>query len=196
MKVKELKSLVRTKTSIPEDTYIRLVFASKELAEDDRTLESYGIQQASTIFMLLRLLGGDTLDLKILIKDKEEHKVSVNPNLTIFQLKEVIFATINSELSAVHMELSCAGVNLIDSKKIKEYNMLKDGAVLSHSKCSLEKVPGLLLSYDEDVFRIGDEDEAKAKMPCGHVVSRDGMTGFLKSLLDLKRYLILCPGRN
>lgn len=187
--------MVRTRTGIADDTYIRLVFASKELAEDDKTLGDYGIQQASTIFLLLRLLGGATLDLKILIKDSEERKVSVDPNMTIRELKGVIFA-INSELSVDNMELTCAGVKLINSKKIKEYMMLKDGAVVSHSKSSLEDVPGLLITYEEDVFGIGDEDEAKAKMPCGHVVSRDGMTAFLQSLVSQKRYLILCPGRN
>ncbi len=147
--------MVRTRTSIGDDTYIRLVFASKELAEDDKTIGDYGIQQGSTIYLLLRLLGGATLDLKILIKESEERKVSVNPNMTILELKGVIFA-INSDLSVGNMELTCAGVKLINSKKINEYMMIKDGAVVSHSKNSLENVPGLLLSYDEDVFMLGD----------------------------------------
>jgi hypothetical protein len=94
------------------------------------------------------------------------------------------------------MQLSCATVPLVDSKKLREYPMIQDGAVVIQSKIPLESVPGLILSYDEDVFKMSDGNEANARMPCGHTVTRDGMTGFLRSLVEQKRYLIRCPGRN
>ena len=33
-------------------------------------------------------------------------------------------------------------------------------------------------------------------MPCGHVIGRDGMTAFLRSLVDKKIYIIRCPGKD
>jgi len=86
------------------------------------------------------------------------------------------------------MQLSCAEVPLFDSVKLCEYPMIEDGAVVVHSKKSLDYVPGLMLSYEDDMFGIGDGNEPNAKMPCGHIVSRDGMTGFLQSLVSTKRY--------
>jgi hypothetical protein len=74
------------------------------------------------------------------------------------------------------MHLTCAEVMLVDLAKLRDYPMLQDGAVIIHSKISLESVPGLIISYKDDVFYMGQENEAKAQMLCGHIVTRDGMT--------------------
>ena len=42
----------------------------------------------------------------------------------------------------------------------------------------------------------GAEGEANAQMPCGHVISKEGMTGFLRSLISAKQFVIKCPGFN
>ena len=87
-------------------------------------------------------------------------------------------------MSLIHSQIC----SLVNSKKLREYPMMQDGAVVVQSKISLESVPGLMLSYEDDMFGIGDGNEPNAKMPCGHIVSRDGMTGFLQSLVSTKRY--------
>lgn len=33
-------------------------------------------------------------------------------------------------------------------------------------------------------------------MPCGHVISTDSMTDFLRSLISERKYEIRCPGRK
>ena len=43
MKVSELKSMVRDREGITDDVYIRLVFVSKELSNDDSTLADYNL---------------------------------------------------------------------------------------------------------------------------------------------------------
>jgi hypothetical protein len=43
MKISELKSLVRDRGGLPKDLYIRLVFASRELSDEARTLADFNI---------------------------------------------------------------------------------------------------------------------------------------------------------
>ena len=38
------------------------------------------------------------------------------------------------------------------------------------------------------------KEEARAVMPCGHVISRESLTDYLKSLLEQRKILIECPG--
>lgn len=45
------------------------------------------------------------------------------------------------------------------------------------------------------MISLDDSKEARAKMPCGHVISKESMTTFLKSLVDAKRYVIRCPAQ-
>lgn len=42
----------------------------------------------------------------------------------------------------------------------------------------------------------GEDGEGKAQMPCGHVISTEGMTLFLQSLITAQKYKIICPGKN
>ena len=37
-------------------------------------------------------------------------------------------------------------------------------------------------------------NEARARMPCGHVISRESMTGYLQELIKNRKYKIQCPG--
>ena len=69
------------------------------------------------------------------------------------------------------MTLECASVELQDAKLLKDYAQIKNGSVISHSKCSLARVPGLIISYDDDILGMNEPGEACAVMPCGHVVA-------------------------
>jgi predicted nucleotide-binding protein (sugar kinase/HSP70/actin superfamily) len=55
-------------------------------------------------------------------------------------------------------------------------------------------MPGLLLSFEPDMITFDDSKEARAKMICGHVISTESMTQFLRSLISNRRYRIVCPG--
>lgn len=55
---------------------------------------------------------------------------------------------------------------------------------------------GIVISYEEDCLGMDDSDAAKAKMPCGHVISVDSMTMFLRSLLENKKITITCPSNK
>lgn len=86
----------------------------------------------------------------------------------------------------------CAGVKLSDKKKLNIYS-LKSGYVITQAKSDLSDIPGLIISYETDILSFDDSKEARAKMPCGHVISTESMTQFLKSLVDAKKYVIKCP---
>lgn len=59
----------------------------------------------------------------------------------------------------------------------------------------MSKIPGLIIDYlSKDCVTLDDEREARALMPCGHVISRDSMTALLSSLVSEKKYIIRCPG--
>jgi len=51
----------------------------------------------------------------------------------------------------------------------------------------------LIISYEPDFISFDESNEARAKMPCGHVISTDSMTRFLLSLIDANKYVIRCP---
>jgi hypothetical protein len=57
-------------------------------------------------------------------------------------------------------------------------------------------MPGLILSFDPDMITFDDSMEARALMTCGHVISTESMTQFLRSLVSNKKYKIVCPGYN
>lgn len=81
------------------------------------------------------------------------------------------------------MHLECASVELKNDSRLKDYSFLKNGSVITYSKCSLAKIPGLITSYEEDIFMANEEGEACAVMPCGHRVAQESMTLFLRSLI-------------
>jgi hypothetical protein len=54
------------------------------------------------------------------------------------------------------MSLACASVELEDQKILKDYLFLKNASVITYSKCSLAKIPGLIISYEDDIM-LGNE---------------------------------------
>ena len=56
---------------------------------------------------------------------------------------------------------------------------------------------GLILSYKKcEITQDDSPDVARALMPCGHVISIEGMTAFLRSLVTSAKYEIRCPGKD
>jgi hypothetical protein len=93
------------------------------------------------------------------------------------------------------MTLNYAGVVLKNEDAVLSTVIKTNSALIEVSKCDLSLVPGLLISYQPCIISMDDsQDEARAQMPCGHVISRESMTQFLRSLIENRKYKILCPG--
>ena len=123
---------------------------------------------------------------------EEEIKLNVEKDQTIKDLKKVIYSR-KDILDQSSMCLMYAGVKLDDSFSLEKYS-IKSGSTIVQSKQDLSEVPGLLISFEPDMLSFDDSNEARAKMPCGHVISTESMTLFLRSLVDAKKYIIKCPG--
>ncbi len=65
--------------------------------------------------MGLRLRGGMSLELRVKTINSEEIKVDINKTSTVLDLKEKIYS-IDKNLGASQMHLTCAGVDLENSK--------------------------------------------------------------------------------
>ncbi|CDW88784.1 e3 ubiquitin-protein ligase-like protein [Stylonychia lemnae] len=205
--IRELKEAVSDRTGI-NFKEILLIYGTKQLADiyDNKNLKEFGIQDNSNLVMVGRLKGGVNISLKIkLLNGKnncfllfalsyildEEITVNIAEESTVLELKKLIHSRKNL-LGSDQMCLMCAGVKLNDARKIKLCN-LKQGYVVTQSKQDLSEIPGLIISYDPDILSFDDSHEARAKMPCGHVISTESMTQFLQSLIDAKKYVIKCP---
>ena len=46
------------------------------------------------------------------------------------------------------------------------------------------------MAYEQDQISL---EETTARMPCGHVIGRDCMTMFIRSLISSHKYEIKCP---
>lgn len=102
----------------------------------------------------------------------------------------------NDSFEVDTMHLTFASVDLDDNTKtLSQYN-ITSGSTIEVSKQPLSKIPGLIVSYEMDMISFDDNHEARAKMICGHVISTESMTQFLRSLISEKRYFIKCPGNN
>ena len=44
------------------------------------------------------------------------------------------------------------------------------------------------------MITLDDTNEPRARMPCGHIISTESMTEYLRSLIKDKKYRITCPG--
>ena len=92
------------------------------------------------------------------------------------------------------MNIYFASTKLDNNKKVEEYN-IDDGDAIVQNKGDLKDIIDIkFLSYEPDMLDWSDDlNEARVKMKCGHVISRDSMTIFLRSLLSEKKFVIRCP---
>lgn len=177
----EILLKIEYRTGIKPENQV-LVYGSKPIVTDrkvdgalQRTIADYNIQKDGTLMLAGRLLGGANLELKIRLTNDEEIKLDINNLCTVRKLKEEIYK-IKKCLDVSSMTLECASVPLdSDEKTLKHYN-LKSGVTIIQSKCSLAKIPGLIISYNDDVLGMSDDGEACAKMPCGHGICVGTMT--------------------
>ena len=54
----------------------------------------------------------------------------------------------------------------------------------------MNEIPGLILAYEEDPISL---EVNTARMPCGHVIGRDCMTQFIRSVVQSNQFKIMCP---
>ena len=193
-KIKDLKKVVCNKTNIKSED-IRIIFAVKELHPglDEKTLGEVGISEGSNLTIVLRLRGGANIEIwvKLACGGNEEIKLDVNSNITVKILKHKIYES-RPILPESKMSLEHASVMLKDEKPLSFYK-IKSGDTIMQSKVHLEYVSGLILSFEPDMLSLDESIEARAKMSCGHVISTESMTQFMRSIISERKYKIICP---
>jgi hypothetical protein len=89
------------------------------------------------------------------------------------------------------MKIYYAGVKIEDDKLLSSYKMIQGSAIkMLQTKCDIDEIPGLIVSYEQDQISL---EEKTARMPCGHVIGRDCMTQFIRSLVQANLFTITCP---
>ena len=173
---------------------IRLVYANKELIYlDKETLANLKITNHSTICVITRLKGGVRIKINVNIYESQPIIIEIENSELVSNLKKAIYEK-NQQLDSHQMNLYFAGIKMENSKKIEEYKINENDKIIQ-KKGNLISNQGFLISYEPDVFTEDDNpDEARAKMNCGHVISRDSMTQFLRSVIEARNYIIKCPG--
>ena len=101
----------------------------------------------------------------------------------------------NESLSETNTSLKFGGFLVSPLKTLKELGV-KNGNILEQVKKDLSQIAGLVVSYEPDMISLDSTIESRAKMPCGHVISRESMTEFLRNLIRQRVYIIECPGTN
>lgn len=84
-------------------------------------------------------------------------------------------------------------MKLKNEKKIEEYK-IEENDVIKVSKGDLNELEGIIISYEPDIISFDNSNEARAQMPCGHVISPESMTMLMRSLIENFKYTIKCPG--
>ncbi len=141
----------------------------------------------------MRVRGG--IEILVKLENGEEIKLDVELNITVKGLKQLIYAN-KRLLERTQMVLQCGSVIFSDENQCLK-NLIPNKAstlTIVQTKTDLSDVPGIVISYEEDILGMGDPGVANAKMKCGHVIARDSMTMFLQNLLDNNMYKIVCPG--
>lgn len=184
LKEKIINKCVLDKSNLPQFIYSNLTLDEKH---DSDTLDDVGIEDLSKIYLVHRVKGGKMIELvvQIAVSIKEELKLDFDDTKTVKDLKNLI-ASRNSNLKSNDMGLQFAGVTLLDSKALNFFNV-PSGSLILQTKGNLREHGGLLLSFEPDMLYFNSEEGVpNAKMPCGHVISTESMTQFLRSLLTAR----------
>jgi len=201
--VKQIKKKIFDKECIPVRRQ-KLIFTAKTLQDAHKgrqmTVKDYQIRSESTIYLVISLKGGRKVQVKLL--NQKVLNIELKPSETVGAFKTRV-ANLDKNLSASRMNLNFAGLAMEDHNSMDLYFAKfgpKDALVIEQTKARLQEGshPGLVVSFERCcITRDDDESEARAKMPCGHVISVEGMTGFMRSqLANNVIYQILCPSKK
>lgn len=82
----------------------------------------------------------------------------------------------------------------MNNQKLCDFN-IAIGSILQfeQSKIDLNQVSKIVAVQEEDPI---SGESITVKMPCGHVIGRDSMVGLVRSLIDAKKYHIICPSKD
>ena len=118
--ISEVKLKIQDQEGIPAETQ-RLIFAGKQLFDDERTLSDYNIQNHSIVNVLARLAGGGSTQIVVRIKTGQTFTIYIKPDDTLKDIKAKIQ---DQEGIPVEQQLLMRdGEELEDEKTCKFYNI-------------------------------------------------------------------------
>lgn len=173
--VADVKILIQDKEGIPVAQQ-RLIHDGKELSEDDCTLEKYGINAYSTLYIVLRLPIERThsqLSLSIVLSTGKTFPVDVNVGDTAEAVKKAI--EVNSGIPVDQQELRIKGLVISNNEPLQESTnvnlfMKPDQIVSVFVSLPGKKTISVDIKSQESVYSLKCEIEHVSDIPAANQV--------------------------